>query len=246
MRKNVGSTLYLLAKFHSAMYETVRLRIQEDGLDMKSKEGPARQLDKARNKLFAKSQLLIQSLRSQATFTKWDIAIGGQFPIYQYQKLIHHLSSMLSFISLVSLASSTFSDIQDEREKRLEWLDSFRKVARSADVVSQQVTTLLCLLSASITNENPLPPYLKIPEPWALSDRMDDVDKDILSLRHIAEPGYATFAVIQIGIRCMMDDLEQIMNGVKELVGELDFSYRLTSAEDAPAPSRRPFEHETT
>ena len=48
------------------------------------------------------------------------------------------------------------------------------------------------------------------------------MDRDFLSIRHIAEPGYSSFEVIQIGTRCIIDDLGKILACVKELVGELD------------------------
>jgi hypothetical protein len=94
------------------------------------------------------------------------------------------------------------------------------------------VTTLLSLLSSSITNGNPLPPYVRVPAPYQLSERLDNLDRDILSIRHIAEPGYASFSVIQIGTKSLLDDLQKLLDGVRELVGELDFSFHVISTSD--------------
>ena len=66
-----------------------------------------------------------------------------------------------------------------------------------------------------------------------LTERLEQIDKDILSIRHIAEPGYASFAVIQIGTKSLLDDLKKLLEGVKKLVGELDFSYHVISTGDA-------------
>ena len=49
------------------------------------------------------------------------------------------------------------------------------------------------------------------PEAYRLSVKMEAVDRDILSLRHIAEPGYAAFAVMQISTRCISMDIEKLM-----------------------------------
>ena len=144
------------------------------------------------------------------------------------------MQSTLDFMALVSLASASFENLKDQGHGS-EWLAHFRKLIGEANVTSEAVTTLLSLLSASITNGSPLPPYLRIPEPYLLAQKLDDLDQDILSVRHIAEPGYSSFAVIQIGTRCMIDDLKKILVGVKELVGELDFSYHIVSTND---PSR--------
>lgn len=55
------------------------------------------------------------------------------------------------------------------------------------------------------------------------------MDHDILSLRHIAEPGYAAFAVMAISTRCIHMDLQRLLEGVKRLVGEMDFSFHVVS-----------------
>jgi len=59
------------------------------------------------------------------------------------------------------------------------------------------------------------------------------VDPEILSLRHIAEPGYAAFAVMSISTRCIHMDIERLLKAVKGLVGELDFSFHVVSTKDA-------------
>jgi hypothetical protein len=101
----------------------------------------------------------------------------------------------------------------------------------SANITTHQVTSLLSLLSASIRNGQSLPPYLRPPRPYGLSSKLEEMDADILSVRHIAEPGYAAFAVIQIASRCIIADLEKLLKTVRELVGELDFSFHVVSTE---------------
>lgn len=219
----------MLANFYAVMNETVRLRLLEaDSYESTASSSARRQLEKARNKLFVKCQSLISTLRMQSSFEKWDINLGGQFPRQTFANIIDHLQSMLNHTALVSLASLSIAEIREThgpgRQKELDWLGSLRRLSKEANLTTQQITTLLSVLSSSISNEQPLPPHLTIPEPWLLSERLDKIDKDLLSLRHIAEPGYASFAVIQIGTRCLSDDLRMLMAGVKELVGELDFS----------------------
>lgn len=60
---------------------------------------------------------------------------------------------------------------------------------------------------------------------------MEGIDRDILSLRHVVEDGYAAFAVLQISTSCIGMDLEKLLRAVKKLVGELDFSYSVLSTE---------------
>lgn len=94
------------------------------------------------------------------------------------------------------------------------WMHDFRRLVGTAKVTTHEVTSLLCLLSASITNRQPLPPYLKAPRPYSFTKRLEALDSDILSLRHIAEPGFAAFAVLQISTRCIVGDVDRLLRYV--------------------------------
>lgn len=113
-----------------------------------------------------------------------------------------------------------------------QWFADFRRITTNTNITSHEITSLLALLSSSVTNGQPLPPYLRSPEGYQLSKQLQAVDHDILSLKHIAEPGYAAFAVMAISTRCIHMDLERLLAGVKRLVGELDFSFHVVSTKD--------------
>ncbi|KAI7112158.1 hypothetical protein KC324_g19616, partial [Hortaea werneckii] len=231
LRQGLGRSLYLLANYYSGVHESVRMRLRGGEGDITLKDSPGYKLDKARQKVYSKCSTVLTGLRTQASFVKFDIPIGGKFPRERYQAIISQMQSALDFMVLISLASSAFNDLQqlDDRDHGSEWLANFRRLVNDAHVTSETITTLLALMSASVSNGSALPPYLRVPEPHQLTQRLDEMDKDILSVRHIAEPGYSSFAVIQIGTKCMLDDLRKILAGVKELVGELDFSYHVVS-----------------
>ena len=201
---------------------------------MDEKDSPGRQLQKVRHKIFSKCHVLLSGLRAQSGFIKYDIPVGGKFPTECYNQILRDLANVMNFMSLISIASMPFSELNDKDDwgDGSEWLRNFRKIIGEAKLTSQSVTTLLSLLSASVTDGNPLPPYLRVPEPYMLTERLESLDKDILSIRHIAEPGYASFAVIQIGTKSLIDDLKKLLEGVRELVGELDFSFHTVSTAD--------------
>jgi hypothetical protein len=113
-----------------------------------------------------------------------------------------------------------------------QWFNDFRRLTSNTNITSHEITSLLALLSSSITNGQPLPPYLHSPEGYQLSKKLEAVDHDILSLRHIAEPGYAAFAVMAISTRCIHMDLERLVTAIKKLVGELDFSFHVVSTRE--------------
>ena len=49
------------------------------------------------------------------------------------------------------------------------------------------------------------------PSTYHLSQDLEEVDRDILSIRHVAEPGYAAFAVIQISTKCINHDIAKLL-----------------------------------
>ena len=96
-------------------------------------------------------------------------------------------------------------------EIKASWVEDFARLMSSVNTTSQEITSILALLSASVTNGNPLPPYLKAPQAYKLSARLEELDADILSIKHIAEPGYSAFAVMQIASSLVSDDLGKLI-----------------------------------
>lgn len=236
LRKSLGSSLYLLANYYSVMHETVRARIRGIEDDPNSKGSVSQRLEKARRTIFGKCNLLLSGMRTRTGFIKFDIPLGGKFPKEKYKTIIEEMQSMLNFMALVSYASTSFQDLQSQpgdSEHQLEWLNTFRKLIGETNVTSQAISSLLTLMSSSVANGQPLPPYLRVPEPFRYTERLDEMDKDLLSVKHIAEPGYASFAVTQLGTKCVIDDLKKLLEDVKDLVGELDFSYHVVSTADS-------------
>lgn len=132
---------------------------------------------------------------------------------------------MVNYLNLVEFASKTFSlssppastqhpspslDVTTKENIASEWFLDFTKMISTSESTSYQIASILALLSASILNAQPLPPYIKIPRPFSFSDRLKEVDKDILNICHAAEPGYAAFSVLQVSSRCIVGDLKQL------------------------------------
>ncbi|KAH0342394.1 hypothetical protein KCU81_g5792, partial [Aureobasidium melanogenum] len=243
LRRDLGSSLYLLANYYSVVVETVKLRVRGDFQELNAfDEGhnPAKKLEKIRQTVFSKSVLLIQGLRTHSGFLQYEVPIGGRFPRQNYDRIINRIQDIVNFASLLSYASQTFSDMRNPGKDGSEsqWLNDFRRLMKEADMTSKEFTTLLSLLSASVASGQPLPPYLQPPEPYRLSAKLESLDSKILSVRHMAEPGFAAFAVMQISTKCIGDDIKALLADIKELVGELDFSFHVVSTQDSASSSQ--------
>jgi hypothetical protein len=81
LRKDLGSTLYLLANYYSVVHSTIRVRMHGEEGDATLKTSPGRRLEKARHKIFGKLLLLLPSLKQHADFQKFELTIGGKFPM---------------------------------------------------------------------------------------------------------------------------------------------------------------------
>jgi len=221
LRQALGGSLYLSANFYSIMHEQVKARIRGDiGQDENIKSSPGYALVKARNKVFAKQMLTLQGLKMHSEFIKWEFPLGGKFPKEEYAKILEYVQNIMNYTALLGYASQAFTDPDlagkegettnnqsaspvsatsapepFPRQANAQWFDDFRRVYADAKVTSHEITSLLAMLSSSITNGQPLPPYLRAPPLFGLNTQLESVDPGILSLRHVAEPGYAAFAV---------------------------------------------------
>ena len=145
----------------------------------------------------------------------------------------------MNYLSLMSYATNAWS--QDggalypntTPEQRREWLDALSKLIDVVGPTSHGITSILSLLSASVAQGSALPPYIQLPQAYDLSRRLETLDKGILDARHVEEPGYAAYAVLQVCSSLVFDDLARLVDHVKDLVGETDFSFKVSMSESS-------------
>ena len=243
LRKDLGSTMYLMANYYSCTHTTINARLSYGTLASENQKGtPMWKLAKARRKVFGKMIVMISKLREHSNFTKWEPTFGGKFPKETYDELINSLQHMFNYASLMAFSSAAFTTDDDPLgrngggkdgdggdEGSSEWLKDFRKFTADLRPTSHDVTSTLCLLSASLTNSQPLPPYMKKPKPFDLANRMEKVDPEILSIQHITEPCYAAFAVLEVASSLITEEMQRVSELVTGLVGEVDFSFHVVS-----------------
>jgi hypothetical protein len=111
-------------------------------------------------------------------------------------------------------------------------MKDFKQLIASLQLTSQNVTSILSIVAAAISTGKPLPPYLKAPQPIRLSQLLESMDADILSPRHVLEPGYAAFGVMQVATTMLADDLEGLLEETKNLVGEVKFGIEAPVSRD--------------
>ncbi|KAK2629287.1 hypothetical protein QTJ16_000107 [Diplocarpon rosae] len=237
LRKDLGSAIFLLANYYSVVHSTIGARMHNSEGDLNLKSSPGKHLEKARHKILGKLLMLIPSLKQHADFQKWEPSIGGKFPRKTYDAITLRTSNIMNYLSLMSYATQSWSQDHGSLypntrpERRREWLHDLSVLVDSIGPTSHSITSVLSMLSASVTQGTALPPYIQLPEHYNLSRRLEKLDKGILDVRHVEEPGYSAYAVLQVCSSLVTDDLRRLVEDVKDLVGETDFSLRLGESE---------------
>jgi hypothetical protein len=123
------------------------------------------------------------------------------------------------------------------------------KFVANVDRSSQRITTLLFVLSSSMRTASPLPPHLGSTDSSCLVEKRLNLDANISSIRHLAEPEYSAFVVMQVVSKNIAVEVEELVKYVssfadgrsaisltnifhrlvKALVGEVDFSFNAKS-----------------
>jgi hypothetical protein len=122
----------------------------------------------------------------------------------------------------MAYASSTLSLNDKPAGDHTAWSNDFRRLVTDAHTTSNQITSILSLLSSCLSNGQALPPYLEMPQPFAFVRRLESIDKNILSVRHIGEPEYSAFAVLQICGGSVTADLEKLVKYVSIPLSSLE------------------------
>lgn len=86
------------------------------------------------------------------------------------------------------------------------------------------MTLVLSQLSSALDTGRPLPAKTQSMEPFLLSQKLKELDPDILHMRHMLELGYSTYAVTEIISSMITHKLDHLVESVENLVGVVDFS----------------------
>ncbi|KAJ5261147.1 hypothetical protein N7478_011742 [Penicillium angulare] len=208
LRKLLGKSLFVLAKFYSAMHATIELWLVNELGDIEDKTSPAYQLQGSRHKIFKDEMMLLTGLRMHSHFSTFEPPIGGKFPKPIYDNIISEIQRILTSMSLMAHITQTLdalsvepdsspSPVEDQHGE--EWKSRLAEIAlKSTDFNSHRITSLLCHLSASISNAQPLPPYLSTPDSFPLAKQMHKIDDELLSIRHVADPVFSAFVTLEV------------------------------------------------
>ncbi|OBT88559.1 hypothetical protein VE02_03955 [Pseudogymnoascus sp. 03VT05] len=231
LRRDLGTSLFLLANYINSTTSTVDHRLQDKEGDMSLPSSSGRKLEKLRHDLLQKQFALQNSMRRNLSFMDWGLNFEGEFPKTIYTSIIDEVKNIINYLAVINFAPETFPAARRESPSPV-WLLEFAKSRPEASAEAQSSTSLLILLSASIKNGRPLPPYLDVPSDSHLSEQIHGDKADIITSKNLNEPGFRALAAIKLAQSCMADSLSRIVDPVRELVGEVNFSYQIVDSNE--------------
>jgi len=83
--------LFLLANYVSSTTSLVEQRVKDKEGDMGISTSPGRMLQKRSHKVLQKQLSLLNSMRQNLAFMKWEPSFGGDFPKEKYQSIINEV-----------------------------------------------------------------------------------------------------------------------------------------------------------
>ncbi|KAH9886131.1 hypothetical protein F4778DRAFT_774114 [Xylariomycetidae sp. FL2044] len=247
LRRDLSATMCLLANYFSVINEILKSRLRGTGGDPTIKGTPAHHLAKHRYRLFGKLTLLLPSLKLHADFQRWEPTIGGRFPREIYEDIIRRSMRINAYLTLIAYTiagpggpAMTVSNGPKNSNTSREWVDALAVILADISPTQHSIICILTLLSNALQSGHSLPPHLDLPKPYELTRQLEDIDskrggestngkkfRGLLDARNMAQTGYAEFAVLQVCSSLVCDDLEGLVKCVSQLVGVVDFSYRV-------------------
>lgn len=88
LRKDLGASMYMLAKFSAVTHEIVQNRFRGTGGDINTRGTHVNYLEKTRVAIFAKLLLLLNEMRTNSAFSRFTLSLGGQFPRETYERYV--------------------------------------------------------------------------------------------------------------------------------------------------------------
>lgn len=221
LRKLLGRSLFALAQFYSCMHATVQLWLNgeldgdlQDELDSGFRVNALRS---TRRRLFREEMTLLNALRIHSHFTTFEPAIGGKFPKPVYDEIISETQRILTSMALMAHITQSLNTLsstpalsqppgppQNPNENSTpenKWTTRLASIAMNSPTFNSHSTaSLLCHLSAALTNAQPLPPYLSASagDSFPLARQMQRIDNELLSIRHVWDSGFSAFVALEV------------------------------------------------
>ncbi|RFU72798.1 hypothetical protein TARUN_9459 [Trichoderma arundinaceum] len=192
---------------------------EDTGGNINSKASPAYFLTNARRKIFGQVVHLMSSMRSHIEWQRWELNMGGRFPIETYREMTMRCSHIMTYLTLMSYAITHPPRILDREDagdgisgasdsranaQDMRWRRALAEELPGVEPVHHTVMSTLTLLSGSMFSGRSLPPTLPLPRPYDMMLRLVlDTESDNGDVPHFRDSwgGYGHPELTTIDLR---------------------------------------------
>ncbi|EYE94810.1 uncharacterized protein EURHEDRAFT_479275 [Aspergillus ruber CBS 135680] len=210
LREEVAKSMYILANFSQSTQQTILARLHGTSGDLNDKTSPGFHLQTARRRIFRKYQTMSTSAKTYYSFLDWEFSLGGRFPKKTYGEILAILERVSSYLTLSGYVSLAL-------ERTPTWWAADQNDTAQAHLTPGGVTTRMIILHSALSRVHPLPPQMRELEIPNLNELLT---RDVPT-----EEGFAAAALIHTVNWYLIRDVNRLTQLVRELVGELDFSF---------------------
>lgn len=129
----------------------------------------------------------MSSMRSHIEWQRWELNMGGRFPVETYKEMMMHCSHIMTYLTLMSYAVTHPPRILDREAagdgtsgasdckvnaQDIRWRRALAKTLPGVEPAHHTVMSTLTLLSGSMFSGRSLPPTLALPRPYDMMRRL--------------------------------------------------------------------------
>jgi hypothetical protein len=131
---------------------------------------------------------------------------------------------LLSYATQVWAANNP-DKAQNHHTNDRKWLNDLSKLIGPINTTEEKLTSVLCQLSAAVSTGRSLPPRMEMPKAYQLSEKLRELDPDVLSIKHMQDAGYSAYAVMEVISSMITHNLDGLVTRVESLVGVISFDF---------------------
>ncbi|OBT43669.1 hypothetical protein VE00_05184 [Pseudogymnoascus sp. WSF 3629] len=231
LRKDMAIIMQLLANYHAVVHATIKARLRGNEGDMDDKHSRGRVLSQTRNAMFNKMMLLSSSMKHNVYLQKYEPTLGGRFPVAIFEDILSQLTVLLDYISLLSYATQVWAvdgptkDYFHHSSRSRQWLTDLSKLIGPINPTEEKITSILSQLSAAVSTGRALPAKIEPTKPYQLSQKLRELDPEVLHIKHIQELGYSAYSVMEIISSMIIYNLDILVTSIESLVGVVNFDF---------------------
>lgn len=211
---------------------------------MQDANSMGRRLQTLNQALFSQQIGLTSGTQSLIHWTAYEIPLGGKFPQRAYVSAISTVQLLTTCMALMTHATRGVESLQSTPTSNLNtnnvesglgstsakqdrWIRQLARATDSAEFNAHTNTSILCQLAGAIASNTALSPHLSPSKNFLLAQKLREINVHAMQINNIQYPEFLAFATMEVVASLINKRLRDLIEVVKDLVGEIDFDLKV-------------------